>query len=219
MLYIIKKGEFKLEVVQDEEKPPFTEVQLEQIYQAPLQANFHNSSHNIKNRAKVQRNIHLGYQGENNTLGLFEAVQKLDNYRYSAQCTSPEAELLGVKIVDLHQKLKSNISVLEDLKNLVLNMTEQLAGKIKTKDKVTKQLEKRLQSAVTPDPSQEVPIQDRLKQLEKKYKKRIQNKQTDETMRDSEYLTSQRDTVANEFTMRTTTRTNNFQTQGSGTFS
>ena len=74
MLYIIKKGEFKLEIIQEVQKPPFTEAAKREIFDAPLEANFHNSKHNIKNKQKFSNLINLGYQGENNTLGLFEAV-------------------------------------------------------------------------------------------------------------------------------------------------
>ena len=60
------------------------------------------------------------------------------------------------------------MAVLEDLKNMVLNMSEKVAFKMKTKDRIIKQLDKRLQNVATPDVTKEIPIEERLKNLQNK---------------------------------------------------
>ena len=197
-LYIIKDGEFKLEIKQEQDKPAFTDVELDKIFVAPLQANFHNSDHNVKNKSKFVKKISLGYQGNNNTLGLFEAVQRLPTYRYSAQCTSNEAELLGVKIDDLHKAIKSNVSVLEELKNMVLSMSEQIAIKIRSKDKVIRQLDRKLQNSETPDPSKEITFEERLKNLKRTGNRRNSQNENpgSETGKATNFMSTRRTTAS-----------------------
>ena len=133
-----------MEIKHEEDRPAFTELELDKIFEAPLQANFHNSEHNTRNKSKFLKKINLGYQGKNNPLGLFEAVQKLPKYRYSAQCTSDRALLLGVRIDEFYSKLKSNAQVWEELKDLVQSSSEQIAVAMRSKDKVKKALDKRM---------------------------------------------------------------------------
>ena len=96
---------------------------------------------------------------------------------------------------------------------MVISLTEQLAGKIKSRDKVTKQLAKRLKQVATPDLTKEIPIEEKIKELDKKFKKRRRRNDPDDTAdrentATSFHFTSQYD----ETTFRTTNRTMNFKT-------
>ena len=92
---------------------------------------------------------------------------------------------------------------------MVLSMSEQVAMKIRSKNKIIKQLDKRLQNAVTPDPTKEISIEDRLKNLKKRGKDRRQSQldtQNDETNRATATVMSTRRTTVTDYGGVTTLR-------------
>jgi hypothetical protein len=49
-------------------------MELDRIFDAPLQANKHNSEHNKKNTNKVKKMTTICYKGENSVMGFIETI-------------------------------------------------------------------------------------------------------------------------------------------------